>query len=118
MPRLIDLSVKLCADPLMKLFHVRPFETSDQRRGGFLARQRQRDAAQDRSLTPDKLEIPRAAPIDIADSPMETRQETTVLFNSVEPSPIDTSYVVLQTPTFTSSITVDAYMYSVHIRCM
>ena len=76
----------------MSTFHVRRFETSDQRRAGFLARQRQRDAALDRSLTPDNIETPRAPPIDNLDSPMEPRQTTPQLFNTVSPSQLIESH--------------------------
>ena len=41
-PRLIDLSTAMKADPLMSTFHVRKFERSEQRRAGFLARQERR----------------------------------------------------------------------------
>ena len=85
-PRLIDLSQKMRADSLMYPFHVRLFESPDQRRAGFLARQRQRDAAQEPLSTPDKIEIPRTQPIDIADSPLP-QQETP----KFDVQPIDTT---------------------------
>ena len=84
LPRLIDLSAKLKADSLMSSFHVRKFETADDRRAGFLARQRLRDAAQEGHRTPEQLEIPRAAPFRLFDS-SPRRQETPVLLDSFAP---------------------------------
>ena len=44
-PRLIDLSTAMKCDASMSTFHVRKFETPEQRKAGFLARQSKRDAA-------------------------------------------------------------------------
>ena len=44
-PRLIDLSTAMKSEASMSTFHVRKFETPEQRKAGFLARQSKRDAA-------------------------------------------------------------------------
>ena len=44
-PRLIDLSTAMKSEDSMSTFHVRKFETPEQRKAGFLARQSKRDAA-------------------------------------------------------------------------
>ena len=62
-PRLIDLSTAMKSDASMSTFHVRKFETPEQRKAGFLARQSKRDAARaevtDQTTTP----TPSADPI-------------------------------------------------------
>ena len=85
MPRIIDLAVKLRIDPLMNSFHVRRFESSDQRRAGYLARQQlrqQRDAAQ---KTPEPDKTPAAAlPQDVQMSPeiVETARANSTILES------------------------------------
>ena len=44
-PRLIDFSTAMKSEDSMSTFHVRKFETPEQRKAGFLARQSKRDAA-------------------------------------------------------------------------
>ena len=82
-PRLIDLSTAMKCDPSMSTFHVRKFETPEQRKAGFLARQSKRDAA--RAEVTDQT----TTPPNPADANLQTDMEVVEQPRNVLPPPVN-----------------------------
>ena len=110
-PRLIDLADAMKRDCSLSTFHVRKFETPEQRRAGFLARQAKRDATaavpttiQTTPALAQKKEIVAETPMHV-DSPLEVPR-------SVSTSSLQ--HCETRIDPYTSSRSVDHDIVSMH----
>ena len=110
-PRLIDLAEAMKRDSSLSTFHVRKFETPEQRRAGFLARQAKRDATaavpitlQTTPVLAQKNEIVPETPMHV-DSPLEVPR-------SVSTSSLQ--HCETQIDPDTSSCSIDPAIVSMH----